>query len=57
MTGLASAVSFSTVSASSPAFVLAQDLQLEALGRVLEHALRALALLENRLDRRRRRRP
>ena len=34
--------------------VLAQDLDLEALGGLLENALRALALLENRLNRRRR---
>ena len=34
--------------------VFAQDLQLEALGRLLEHARRALALLQDRLDRRRR---
>ena len=54
MTGLESAVSLSTVSCSSPVLVLAQDLQLEALGRFLEHALRALALLQDRLDRRRR---
>ena len=39
------------------AVVFAEDLELEALGRILEHALRALALLQNRLDRRRRRRP
>ena len=32
--------------------VLAQDLELEALGRFLEHARRALALLQDRLDRR-----
>src|SRR3712207_7044465 len=31
--------------------VLAQDLQLETLGRFLEHPLRALALLEDALDR------
>ena len=35
-------------------FVFAQQLQLEALGRLLEHARRALALLEDRLNRRRR---
>ena len=34
--------------------VVLEDLQLEAFGRLLEHALRALALLQDRLDRRRR---
>ena len=34
--------------------VLAEELHLEAFGGLLEHALRALALLQNRLDRRRR---
>ena len=33
-------------------FVFLQQLHLEAFGRFLEHALRALALLENRFDRR-----
>ena len=37
--------------------VFAQDLDLEALGRLLEDALRALALLQDRLDRRAGRRP
>ena len=32
--------------------VFLEQLQLEALGRLLEHALRALALLQDRLDRR-----
>ena len=54
MTGLASDVSLSTVRFSSPALVLAQDLHLEAFGGFLEDALRALALLQNRLNRRRR---
>ena len=47
MTGLASDVSLSTVRFSSPALVLAEDLHLEAFGGFLEHALRALALLQD----------
>ena len=54
MIGLMSLVSRSTVRLSSPLLVLAEQLHLEALGRLLEHPLRALALLEHRLDGRRR---
>ena len=35
-----------------PALVLLEELQLKPLRRILQHSLRALALLENRLDRR-----
>ena len=54
MTGLASDVSLSTVRFSSPAFVLAENLHLEAFGGFLEHALRAFALLQDVLNRGRR---
>ena len=54
MTGLESAVSLSTVSCFVACLVFAEQLQLEALGRLLEHARRALALLQDGLDGRRR---
>ena len=50
MTGLESAVSLSTRQLVFARVVLSKQLDLEALGRLLENALRALALLENRLD-------
>ena len=51
MTGLISLVSRSTVRLSRR-FVFLQQLQPKAFGRILQHALRALALLQDRLDRR-----
>ena len=51
MTGLWSAVSLSTRQLVVE-LVLAQNLQLKALGRLFEDALRALALLQDRLNRR-----
>ena len=47
-----SLVSRSTVRLSSPAVVVLEQLDLELFGRLVEHALRALALLQDRLDRR-----
>ena len=57
MTGLVSARQLLDGEVLVAVLVLAQDLHLEALGGFLEHALRALALLQDRLDRRRRARP